>query len=77
MRFTPARLPVSPLVSHIDIGGETLTEHIQYERPTITEIGTLHDLTLAAKFLNSSDGDTIGGVPIGPTGVSVIIGNPN
>jgi hypothetical protein len=52
-----------------------MAKHFEYERPTITEIGTLNALTLQGKFFGSDDGFTVQGQSIGNTGVSLILPN--
>jgi hypothetical protein len=37
---------------------------IEYEAPTLTTLGSLHDLTLCDKVFGSSDGNTFMGTPI-------------
>jgi len=49
---------------------ENIHTATEYEAPKITEIGSLHEITLQNKFLNAADGVTFGpipgqGVPIG------------
>lgn len=40
-----------------------------FEEPTLTEIGSVHELTLQNKTTGAADGVTFNGIPIGPTSV--------
>lgn len=48
-----------------------MNERPEYESPSMTVIGTLHELTLERKFLNDADGVLFGdpAVNIGPSPV--------
>jgi hypothetical protein len=37
---------------------------VEYEAPTLTTLGSLHDLTLCDKVYGDSDGNTFMGTPI-------------